>query len=910
MSKCKITGKVLVIQLGRDETRIALMGPGSEILHRSTVPTPVGAVEDGMIQSADVVRDLLHTALDAPEYRGVRKAVFSLCTSQVITEKVTTPDIPAAKLDKLLQSNVDMYFPMDMKDYQLVWQTVGPKAGDGALKELDVQLWAVPTAMLSRYYTVANACGLSVAAIDYCGHSIATAVGASFPVPAKAAAKAKEPFKLDLHKEITFGKKKTEKKSEAESEAAAVAVEAAPTPATDLHLTLDSDLMVMTFVQNGQVVLQRPVQCGAHPSYQFGELAMMVEYFRSLEVGRGSEVKGILSGPLANDPQFTAELADVLGIPLSTLEAAYEPQWTVCVGASHTNLDFGMPSLNRPGHARSRIESQIWQYALILAGGAALLVVVLITLSSRLIWNSNLNSLESTKNSLTIQAAQTAGYADNYKNYLSKYESYSSDWDTVFASLRTYNDNLVLVLKELEDTLPETSSVTGLQIAADGLTVQFACANKEEAAYLIMALRELHYSDLVSISNLSGGGGGPATSYGSGKTPAQTEAAPTEGSYELTQSDLESIAALMSSQVTEEELMATALSLTPQQLALLENTYGGKPVSHYLALTGFMETNRVTEEQRKEAVHEMLTTNPFAMKRFAELFAADTENDLDNAILWPYLLEDFMLEENEDLVNAVFNGTIGDDPELLPGYMERIVAMLIKDSNTLAATERFFCTDPELEQWYIYYLEVAAGLREAEVYPYLNMDKVIEDLMEGSFNTTDKKLNDKLNDLIPQEVWDTLQALENSGSGENTGDILAILGRYSEEELKQLALDYILNKTTGDPELDAIFEKLLADYAANKTTGIPALDKILDQYWPYISGNTGGNGGDSLGELINGILGGNGGSTGGTTGGMTGGDTRIFFTVSLSYNEELKNAELARKGLNYSDKLEKLEVAK
>jgi len=37
-------------------------------------------------------------------------------------------------------------------------------------------------------------------------------------------------------------------------------------------------------------------------------------------------------------------------------------------------------------------------------------------------------------------------------------------------------------------------------------------------------------------------------------------------------------------------------------------------------------------------------------------------------------------------------------------------------------------------------------------------------------------------------------------------------------------------------------------------------------------------------------------------------DTRIFFTAVLGYNDELKNAELVRKGLSYEDKIDKVEV--
>ena len=42
------------------------------------------------------------------------------------------------------------------------------------------------------------------------------------------------------------------------------------------------------------------------------------------------------------------------------------------------------------------------------------------------------------------------------------YDAYSADWDTVFDSVRTYNDNLELVLGELEAKLPKKSTVTAL----------------------------------------------------------------------------------------------------------------------------------------------------------------------------------------------------------------------------------------------------------------------------------------------------------------------------------------------------------------------------------------------------------------------------------------------------------------
>ena len=304
MNNCKLSGKGLVIQLSREETRIALMQLGaadSQILHSTVVPTPMGAVEDGVIQDYPAMLALLREALTDPAYAKVRKVVFSLCTSQVISETVTTPDLPAKRLEKLLQANMDMYFPIDISEYQLVWQTVGPKASEGAAKSLAVQLWAVPRSILGQYYALANECGLSVCAVDYSGHSVATSLDVSFakPAPKKAAKKG-----IDLNMEISLRPKKAEAVEETVDDG---------TPAM-LHMNLEKDHVIMTFAQNGQVLLQRIIQCGIDPYSQLGEIMMVMEYFRTMENVHASGMTARLSGSLALDAAMVAAMEDALGL--------------------------------------------------------------------------------------------------------------------------------------------------------------------------------------------------------------------------------------------------------------------------------------------------------------------------------------------------------------------------------------------------------------------------------------------------------------------------------------------------------------------------------------------------------------------------------------------------------------------
>lgn len=843
MSKCKITGKVLVIHLGREEVRIVRMN-GAEIQHRASFITPKGAMEDGEIRNTEAMRELLKTALKTKEFRGIRQAVFVLNTSQVIQAVTSTPCVSEAKLEKLLQANMDMYFRElgDVSEYHVVWQVMGTKAAEGGSQEQEVQLWAVPNAITQRYYTVANACGLSVAAIDYCGHSIATAVGADFAYKARAKA---------------FGRKKKEEVS-----SAPVAVAEGGAPETELHVTLEKELLGMTFVQEGRVVLQRFVRCGGDPAYQFSELAMILEFFYSMDSGRSSRIQGVLSGDYAGDRELCRELEDMLGIPLRVISEP-APQMVMFVGAARTAVDFGISTLNKPGQVRREVQSQLWQYLLILASGVVLIGVILWSLSSQLVWDASVRSLENDLQAVSVQAQQTAGFADNYKKYEAIYDSYSADWDTVYASLQTYNDNLALVLQELEEIMPEDSSVTAMQIAADGMSVQFACETKEEAAFLIMALRELKYAELAMISSLGGGGGGAAESYG-----PQEETPPTKGSNDsagdgtvtvtfstmpLAESGASEVEKLISQELSEEEIMGLATSLTTEQINALEKSYGKVPATKFSTLEALKKgaNPKPVFADRKAAMETMFSSDPFAGNRFIDLLMEDIYRE--NSILMKYILFDIM--------DLQAQGKLTFDPSN-PGAMQEsmdvLLEVLTKDETTLAATEELLCSEKKLEGkdasaselTYVHYLEVQLRLRSAERFPFLDLDGIFEDLLNGGFDTGDKSLDEKLNGMISQETWALLKELGSEASvSKMVADYLRH-GTSGEPLADELIAAYLRTGTTGYKSLDdrlaaslagdemsALIEEQLGSYLTLGTTGNTQLNNMFDAY--FIVGSTG-----------------------------------------------------------------------
>lgn len=466
MSKQRLSGRALVVQITEREIRIAQMTLGSDVIsERVILPTPPNAVEDGQLVGLDALRDAMEPVLRQGLFRRCRKVVFSLCSTQVISESVTVPAVKKQqRLGQMLLANMDEYFPIDPGEYQLSWESVGVEQREDA-RLLRVQLWAVPRAMLQRYYALANSMGLSVAAVDFCGHSHATAVDADFAQPKHA-------------------------KSSADTD-----------DGVCLYINAESELLLLTFVHNGQVKLQRLLQRGYSQQDDLNEAGIVLDYFSAMP-GRARLTSAVLSGGQGKEAGLAPALASLLNVPVEMAETDYGAQWLLCQGAALTALDFGDPELNHITGARAPI-NRAWQYGLVFLGGAALTASVLLLLTSKLSWSTELDGLRAQQDRLTALAQQNAGCAENYHNYSSMYDAYSADWDTVFDSVRTYNDNLELVLGELEAKLPKKSTVTALSTTELCLAAQVAFQSKEDAAYFLVALRDVPFMTLNTVSSLT-----------------------------------------------------------------------------------------------------------------------------------------------------------------------------------------------------------------------------------------------------------------------------------------------------------------------------------------------------------------------------------------------------------------------
>ena len=932
-----LTSKTLYVQLNREEARFATLTNSAELINSHVLPTPAGAVYDGEIQDVEAIQALLKKMLRRPEYKDCRKVVFSLSTSRVaqVTED-QIPNLPAKNLEKLIQANKDMYFKdIEMKDYKLQWQIIAPKMRAGQ-RELQVQLWAVPLDMLVKYYEVANGCGLSVAQIDYCGSSIAAALGASFTRPTKV--KVKEKVKLSWNMEISLGKKKDAEQPEEEEEE----LPAAEQVQTQLHIFLDNDLLGATFVQNGQVVQQRFISCGANPSFQFYELAMMVEFFRSTGVGRGSRITGFVSGGLADDAQLVAELGDILGITLNLPEGSTDPKFTLCIGAGKSSLDFGVPAMNVP-RAGHKSDSQTWQW--IAVGVAALLLIgsVVVLLSSRLGWTSEKNKLQNEQQLLLVQVKKTSGYKEKYDKYQADYKKYSDDWETIFNNLRTYNDNLVLMIDELEHVLPKDTSITRIEIADDGLAVSLASPSKEQAAYTIKTLRGLQYADFITVSSLlqysnpyypedPGAPYDPSLPYDPHnynfieayqRLFGSYEPAPTVGSGEydilldiliqsskdnngnanindliqdaidqglITEDQIEDLIngdaeidyedyvddLLASGEFTPDKIASSIFELTPDEFNALEDAYARVPEIKY-DLDDLLEDATFTE--RKAAMSTMLNNDPVSMYRFFNLFKVDMNRPAKECVLDSKIYDGIW--ENTDKLFPLLNGDMSGAEESIPV----LVGLLVQDDDCLSSAEKLMREDKRLEDRYAFYLALEMdkiSLDDFEL-PVFDPEDILKDFITGDLPEVEnpEDLEDALDSILPDldiDLDDILKPNNKPGNKPNDKPNSKPSNKDEDKDNDKPSLEDILAGLVGDKDNPNSDSK-------PDSSGGSGSDDLPDWFWDMMAGNS------SAGTIPQQPV-----------------DERYHYKVALGYKDALILAEQERKGLVGADKVAELEV--
>ena len=164
--------KVLNIEVGDRVTKICVSEKnkkGYSISNSFLMQTPVGAVRDGQIMAIDVMSLALREALVKNGVSGVKNVTFTLSSTKVASREVMLPPVKDNRIKDVVETNKADYFPVDMSGYCISHTLLERMGGD--TPGCRVQVTAAPRPLLEGYAALAEAAGLLLDAIDYCGNS-------------------------------------------------------------------------------------------------------------------------------------------------------------------------------------------------------------------------------------------------------------------------------------------------------------------------------------------------------------------------------------------------------------------------------------------------------------------------------------------------------------------------------------------------------------------------------------------------------------------------------------------------------------------------------------------------------------------------------------------------------------------
>ena len=255
-----------------------------------------------------------------------------------------------------------------------------------------------------------------------------------------------------------------------------------------------------------------------------------------------------------------------------------------------------------------------------------------------------------------------------------------------------------------------------------------------------------------------------------------------------------------------------AKGMSPAELTDLE-VYAQKDLQASSSMSDVQ--NNVSLDDRKAALKEMLTGNPFATNRMMSLMKKDAQAESADTILvtggvmfelYPY--------------RSVMTDGLPADPVEAEALIDGILGVLAKDEARLQNTEALMATDDFVAASYILHVD-----GDNESLYYLNKDALYQDAAKGTFKTTNADVTAKLETLLA----DVPKAPEETTPDETAPDETEP-GETKPLQPSESITDALKNYLTGKKIEDSLHEEYIESYVENGSGGNTIYNRELETY--------------------------------------------------------------------------------
>ncbi len=163
-----MAAKTLNIEVGKRLVKICVSekrGKGYSVSESFTFPTPDGCVLDGQVISEVTLGDKLMGELSNRDIKAT-DVFFSIASSKIATREVTMPAVKDDQIKSIVETNASDYLPIDTSKY-----AIDAILLERTEEECRVLVIAVPNVIVESYIALADYTGLVIQALDFSGNS-------------------------------------------------------------------------------------------------------------------------------------------------------------------------------------------------------------------------------------------------------------------------------------------------------------------------------------------------------------------------------------------------------------------------------------------------------------------------------------------------------------------------------------------------------------------------------------------------------------------------------------------------------------------------------------------------------------------------------------------------------------------
>ncbi len=161
---------VVSIEIGEGKTRVAVLGMGKKKQHvkkAMVFDTPQNAMEDGYLRDYSLFAEQLLLRLREAKIKP-KDIVFSISSNKVISREITITAEKEKMIQSIVNAEVGEYFPMDLSEHIIAYSIIGH---DKENSQYRLMIYAAPENLIYGYYGMAKELHCNIAAIDFSGNS-------------------------------------------------------------------------------------------------------------------------------------------------------------------------------------------------------------------------------------------------------------------------------------------------------------------------------------------------------------------------------------------------------------------------------------------------------------------------------------------------------------------------------------------------------------------------------------------------------------------------------------------------------------------------------------------------------------------------------------------------------------------